>query len=202
MDLNKVMIIGRLAGDPQVRTTQNGQNVANFGVATGRRWNDRNTGEPREETEFHNTVAWGKLADICSNYLRKGSRVYIEGRLQTRNWDDQQTGKKMYRTEIIMENMIMLDSKGQNQGQGGNFQGSGQFNQTQGDNQFQNQAQGSDQFQGQNETQGQNQGQGQPQNQNKKQNQQMDVPAAEEIPTINIDEEEKKDDIKVEDIPF
>ncbi|MFO7807049.1 MAG: single-stranded DNA-binding protein [Candidatus Moraniibacteriota bacterium] len=190
MDLNKVMIIGRLTNDPQVRTTQNGQNVASFGVATSRRWNDRNTGEPREETEFHNTVAWGKLADICSNYLRKGSQVYVEGRLQTRSWNDQQTGQKKYRTEVIMDNMIMLGSKGQNQGQegGGNFQG-------QGENNFQ--GQGGGQFNNNQQPANQNQNQ----NQSNQKNQNVDIPAAEEIPTINIDEE-KKDDIKVEDIPF
>jgi single-strand DNA-binding protein len=187
MDLNIVMVIGRLAGDPQVSTTQTGQNVVSFGVATGRKWNDRNTGEPREETEFHNTVAFGKLADICSNYLRKGSRVYIEGRLQTRNWDDQQTGKRMYRTEVIMENMIMLDSKGQNQGQAGDYNQGNNYNQ-QGNNL--NSQNGNSGIAGQSQNQS-----------NQQQNQNVDIPAAEEIPTIDVDEE-KKDDIKVEDIPF
>jgi single-strand DNA-binding protein len=188
MDLNKAMIIGRLTADPQVRSTQAGQNVASFGVATSRRWNDRSTGEPREETEFHNTVAFGKLADVCSNYLKKGSRVYVEGRLQTNSWEDQQTGKKMYRTELIMENMIMLDSRGQNSGDqsGGGFSGNNY-----GKSNFQN---------SQNQGQGQNQGSYQQSQSQAGQNKKMDIPAAEEIPTINVDDE--KEDIKVEDIPF
>lgn len=116
MDLNKSMIIGRLTRDPEIRSTQSGQNVANFSVATGRQWTDKGTGQKKEQTEFHNVVAWGRLADICQQYLKKGNQVYIEGRLQTRSWDDQ-SGTKRYRTEIIANEMIMLG--GRNQG-GGN----------------------------------------------------------------------------------
>lgn len=107
MDLNKVMIIGHVTKDPEVRSIPSGQNVASFGVATNLIWTDA-AGQKQEKVEFHNIVAWRRLADICSQYLRKGSRIYVEGRLQTRSWDDP-TGVKKYRTEIIMENMIMLD---------------------------------------------------------------------------------------------
>lgn len=108
MNLNKVLIIGNLTRDPEARTTTGGQNVASFSVATSRRWKDKATGEPKEQTEFHNLVAWGRLAEIVSQYLHKGSKVYVEGRLQTRSWEDQ-TGTKKYRTEVIAENLIMLD---------------------------------------------------------------------------------------------
>jgi len=110
MNLNKVMIIGNLTRDPEVRNTPNGTNVASFSVATNFVWKDQN-GQKQEKAEFHNIVAWRKLADICSQYLRKGSKVYLEGRLQTRDWDGQD-GVKRYRTEIIAENMIMLDRAG------------------------------------------------------------------------------------------
>ena len=110
MDLNKVMLIGRITKDPDARTTQTGQSVASFSVATNARWKDQQ-GQLQERGEFHNIVAWRKLADICKQYLRKGSKVYIEGRLQTRSWQDQQ-GVTKYRTEVVADNMIMLDSKG------------------------------------------------------------------------------------------
>lgn len=107
MTLNKVMIIGNLTRDPEVRTTASGQQVATFGVATSRQWKNQ-AGEKQEQTEFHNVVAWGRLAEICSQYLGKGRKVYVEGRLQTRDWQGQD-GVKRQRTEIVTENMIMLD---------------------------------------------------------------------------------------------
>jgi len=107
MDLNKVMIIGRLTRDPEIRTTPNGTNVASFSVATSFNWTDAQ-GQKKEQTEFHNVVAWRKLADIIGQYLKKGSQVYLEGRLQTRSWDDKTSGQKRYRTEIVADNMIML----------------------------------------------------------------------------------------------
>ena len=110
MDLNKVMIIGNVTRDPEVKTTPSGQNVANFSVATNLVWTDQ-SGTKQEKAEFHNIVAWRKLADICGQYLKKGSKIYLEGRLQTRSWDDQ-NGVKKYRTEIIADNMIMLDKAG------------------------------------------------------------------------------------------
>ena len=112
MDLNKVMIIGRLTRDPEIRTTPNGANVASFSVATSFTWNDQQSGQKKEQTEFHNVVAWRKLADIVGQYLKKGSQVYLEGRLQTRSWDDKTSGQKKYRTEIVADNMIMLGRPG------------------------------------------------------------------------------------------
>jgi single-strand DNA-binding protein len=105
--LNKVMLIGNLTRDPESRTTPNGQMVATFSVATNRSWNNA-AGERQEKSEFHNIVSWGKLAEIVSKYLAKGRRVYVEGRLQTRDWEGQD-GVKRYRTEIVADNIIMLD---------------------------------------------------------------------------------------------
>ena len=109
MDLNKVMLIGRLTRDPESRTTPQGVTVANFGLATGRVWKDQQ-GNQQERTEFHNIVAWRRLAEICAQYLAKGRQIYIEGSLQTRSWEGQD-GKKNYRTEVVADNMIMLGSK-------------------------------------------------------------------------------------------
>ncbi|MBU1019487.1 single-stranded DNA-binding protein [Patescibacteria group bacterium] len=108
--LNKVQIIGNLTRDPELRQTPNGNSVCGLGIATNSVWKDQN-GEKQERAEFHNVVCWGKLAEIAGQYLKKGSKVYIEGRLQTRDWtgDD---GVKRYRTEIVAENLIMLDSRG------------------------------------------------------------------------------------------
>ncbi len=107
MNLNKVMIIGNLTRDPESRTTPQGVQVTTFTVATNFIWTDP-SGQKQEKVEYHNIVAWRKLGEICAQYLTKGSKVYVEGRLQTRSWDDQ-NGNKRYRTEIIAENMIMLD---------------------------------------------------------------------------------------------
>ena len=112
MNLNKAMIIGNVVRDPEMRTTPGGQNVTSFSVATNMVWKDAQ-GEKQEKVEFHNVVAWRRLAEITGEYLKKGSKVYIEGRLQTRNWDDP-SGIKKYRTEIIADNMIMLDNKTNN----------------------------------------------------------------------------------------
>jgi single-strand DNA-binding protein len=111
MDLNKVMIIGRLTRDPELRTLPTGSSVCKMGVATGYVYTNQQTGQKVEQTEFHNVTMWSKLGEIAGQYLKKGSRVYIEGRLQTQQWDGQD-GTKKSRTEIIADNMIMLDSKG------------------------------------------------------------------------------------------
>ncbi len=110
MNLNKAMIIGNLTRDPEVRTTPSGQTVASFGVATNLIWNDQ-SGQKQEKVEFHNIVAWRKLGEICGQYLKKGAKVYIEGRLQTSDWVGQDSVKR-YKTEIVAENMIMLDRAG------------------------------------------------------------------------------------------
>ncbi|KKR22028.1 MAG: Single-stranded DNA-binding protein [Parcubacteria group bacterium GW2011_GWE2_39_37] len=107
MNLNKAMIIGNLTRDPEVRNTPSGQSVASFSIATNQVWNDQ-SGQKQEKVEYHNIVVWRRLAEICGQYLHKGSKVYIEGRLQTRDWTGQD-GIKRSRTEIIGENMIMLD---------------------------------------------------------------------------------------------
>lgn len=107
MSLNRAQIIGNLTRDPELRNTTNGQSVTNFTVATSSQWNDQN-GQKQERSEFHPVVAWGKLAEICSQYLAKGRKVYVEGRLQTREWETQD-GQKRQRTEIVAENMIILD---------------------------------------------------------------------------------------------
>jgi single-strand DNA-binding protein len=107
MDLNKVMIIGRLTKDPEMRTTPSGINVTSLSVATNYSYTNKETGQKIDTPEYHNVVLWRKLGEIAQQYLKKGTQVYIEGRLQTRTWDGAD-GKKNYRTEIIGDNMIML----------------------------------------------------------------------------------------------
>jgi single-strand DNA-binding protein len=109
--LNKVQLIGNLTRDPELRYTPQGTPVCSFSVATNRSWAPTDGGERQEEVEFHNIVAWSKLAEICGEYLTKGKKVYLEGRLQTRSWDTPE-GEKKYKTEVVAEDMIMLDSKG------------------------------------------------------------------------------------------
>lgn len=109
MNLNKAMLIGNITRDPEIRQTGTGKNVASFAVATNMVWNDA-SGQRQEKAEFTNVVAWGKLADVCGRYLKKGSKVYVEGRLQTRDWTGKD-GLKRYTTEIVLENMIMLDGR-------------------------------------------------------------------------------------------
>ena len=108
--LNKVMIIGNLTRDPDVRYTPTGSSVATFGIATNRSWTPADGGEKQERVDFHNIVAWSKLADICGQLLHKGDKVYVEGRLQTREWEAQD-GAKRNRTEIVADNFILLDKR-------------------------------------------------------------------------------------------
>jgi len=110
MDLNKVMIIGRLTRDPELRTIPSGASVCQMGLATNYVYNNQQTGQKVEQVEFHNVVLWRKLGEIAAQYLKKGNQVYIEGRLQTRSWDGKD-GQKHSRTEIVADNMIMLGSK-------------------------------------------------------------------------------------------
>lgn len=104
MNLNKIILVGRLTRDPEMRNTTSGQSVCTFGLATNRNWTDRASGEKKEETEYHNIVLWRKLAEIASQYLTKGATVLIEGRLQTRSWEDP-SGNKRTRTEVVAERM-------------------------------------------------------------------------------------------------
>src|SRR4030042_3741799 len=107
---NKVMLIGNLGKDPEVRYTASSVPVANFSLATNEIWQDAD-GNTQERVEWHNIVVWKKLAEICHQYLRKGSKVYVEGRIQTRSYDEKSTGAKKYITEIVVNQMLMLDSK-------------------------------------------------------------------------------------------
>lgn len=108
--VNKAIIIGNLGQDPELRHTPNGKAVATFSVATNRSWTAQD-GTTNEETEWHNIVAWDRLAEICQQYLQKGRKVYIEGRIQTRSWEDK-SGQKRYKTEIVANQMIILDPPG------------------------------------------------------------------------------------------
>ncbi len=108
--LNKAMLIGNLTRDPELRKTTTGQSVCSFSIATNRVYTDA-SGQKKDQPDYHNIVAWGKLGEICGQYLVKGKKVYIDGRMQTRDWDGQD-GVKRYRTEVVAENMIMLDRGG------------------------------------------------------------------------------------------
>ena len=109
--LNRVTLIGNLGRDPEVRSTQSGDSVANLSLATTERWKDRNSGEKRERTEWHRLTLWGALADVAGKYLAKGSKVCVEGKLETRKW--QKDGQDRYTTEIRVTNLVMLDAKKQ-----------------------------------------------------------------------------------------
>ena len=118
--VNKVILIGNLGRDPEIRYTPDGVAIANVTVATTDYWNDRNTGERQERTEWHRVVFFRKLAEIVEQYLKKGSKIYVEGRLQTRSWE--QEGVKRYTTEVIANEMTMLDSRGDAGSGGGSFE--------------------------------------------------------------------------------
>ena len=122
--VNKVILIGNLGRDPEVRSTPSGQPVANFSLATNRRWKDRD-GNRQEQTEWHNLVCFGRQAEVAGQYLKRGDRIYVEGRLQTRSWEDKQSGEKKYRTEIVCENFQMLGGRGEEGGgaSGGDYNG-------------------------------------------------------------------------------
>ncbi|MFM9270172.1 single-stranded DNA-binding protein [Halomonas elongata] len=114
--INKVILIGNVGQDPEIRFTQGGTPVANIGLATSETWTDKNSGQKQEKTEWHRLILFRKLAEIAQQYVRKGSKLYVEGRLQTRKWQDQ-SGQDRYVTEIIVNDLQMLDSRqGQPQG--------------------------------------------------------------------------------------
>lgn len=120
--VNKVILIGNLGADPEVKYTPDGAPVANFNMATSESWTNK-SGERQERTEWHRIVMWRKLAEIAGQYLRKGSKIYVEGKLKTRSWEDQ-SGQKRYMTEVEVNDMQMLDSRG-DAGGGGGMQGGG-----------------------------------------------------------------------------
>ena len=109
--VNKVILVGNLGRDPEVRSTPSGQNVATFSIATNRKWRDRD-GNRQEQTEWHNIVCWGRQAEVAGQYLTKGRQIFVEGRLQTRSWEDKQSGEKKYKTEVICDNFQMLGQRG------------------------------------------------------------------------------------------
>ena len=121
--INKAILIGNLGADPELRYTQSGTPVASFRIATTERWKDKD-GNQQEQTEWHNIVAWSRLAEICGEYLNKGSRVYIEGKLQTRKWQNQ-NGNDRYTTEIVAREMKMLTPRGESGG--GSYGGGGGY---------------------------------------------------------------------------
>lgn len=108
--LNKAQLIGNLGKDPELKHTASGHAVCTFSVATNESWTGKD-GNKQERTEWHNIVAWRRLAEICAQYLTKGSKVYLEGKIQTRSWEDRDTGQKKYMTEIVADQLIMLDSR-------------------------------------------------------------------------------------------
>lgn len=110
--INKVILVGNLGNDPEHRMLPSGGAVTNISIATSESWKDKNTGQPQERTEWHRVVFFNRLAEIAAEYLRKGSKVYVEGALRTRKWQDQQTGQDRYTTEIVASEMQMLDSRG------------------------------------------------------------------------------------------
>jgi single-strand DNA-binding protein len=116
--LNKVMLIGNLTRDPNMRYTPNNTAVASFSIATNRSWTPADGGEKQEKADFHNIVAWSKLAELCGQLLKKGDKVYVEGRLQTREWKNKE-GQDQRTTEIVIDNMILLNSR--NGGNGGSY---------------------------------------------------------------------------------
>jgi single-strand DNA-binding protein len=178
MDLNKVLLVGRVTADPQVRTTPGGQSVATIGVATNRVWNDKNN-QRQEETEFHNVVLWGRQAEIAGQYLKKGAMVLIEGRLKTRAWTDK-NGQQRRTTEVMAERMQLGPRpQGQGGGQGGGSLGGG----------------GNSFGGGQNSAPSFDSAPAQPSGPSAG----VDKAAEEEIPVISLDDEEE---IKAEDIPF
>lgn len=125
--VNKAILIGRLGGDPEVRYTQDGTMVTTFNLATNEQWKNKDGGK-EERTEWHRIVTFRRLAEICGDYLSKGSTVYIEGRIQTRSWEDRE-GVKRYTTEIVASDMKMLDRKGQDSGQAQDWnRGAGSYN--------------------------------------------------------------------------
>lgn len=180
MNVNKAIIIGRLTRDPELRSTQSGRQVASISVATSFTYKDQ-SGQKQEKTEFHNVVAWGKQAEVIAQYFTKGQEIYVEGRLETHSWEDKETGKKMYKTEIILDK---FEFGAKPQGSTGNY------------NSNNNQANVTTASQNSNSDGNVSQNTGPknttPQNQSQ--------PQEEEIPTINLDDEQE--DVKIEDVPF
>jgi single-strand DNA-binding protein len=138
--VNKVILVGNLGKDPEVKYTPSGTAVAKFSLATNEGYKDK-AGQWQERTEWHNIVAWQRLAEIVGEYVKKGSKVYIEGRLQTSSWDDKETGQKKYKTEIVANDLVLLSGRGEGDAEGGSrgysrgaSAGGGSFDQSRGHN--------------------------------------------------------------------
>lgn len=125
--INKVILVGNLGNDPEIRYSQAGAAITNISIATSETWKDKQTGQPQERTEWHRVVFFNRLAEIAGEYLRKGSKVYVEGSLRTRKWQDKD-GNDRYTTEIVANEMQMLDSRGA--GDGGGYQSNNEYNQS------------------------------------------------------------------------
>ena len=135
--VNKVILIGNLGKDPEIKYTSSGTQVAKFSIATNEGYKDK-SGQWQERTEWHNIVAWQRLAEIVGEYVKKGSKIYVEGRLQTSSWDDKETGQKKYKTEIVANDLVLLGGRGEGapEGGGGGYSrgaaaGGGNFDQSQ-----------------------------------------------------------------------
>jgi single-strand DNA-binding protein len=126
--VNKVTLLGNLGKDPEIKFLPSGSAVANFSIATTDRYKDK-AGEWQDRTEWHNVVAYARTAEIVRDYVKKGNKIYVEGRLTTRSWDDKDTGKKVYRTEIIVNDLTLLSGRGESDGDRGNNQSEGGYNQ-------------------------------------------------------------------------
>jgi single-strand DNA-binding protein len=173
MNVNKVIIVGRLTRDPEKKAIPSGQTVTNFSVATSTKWKGQD-GQQNEKTEFHNVVAWGRRGEVIAQYMTKGQEIFVEGRLETRSWDDQESGKKMYRTEIIMDNFEFGSKPGGAGASQGDYQGKQATPVADANpNPTPSQAPAGEE---------------------------VNIPAPEEIPTIDVDAD--TEEIKVEDIPF
>jgi single-strand DNA-binding protein len=126
--VNKVTLLGNLGKDPEIKFLPSGSAVANFSIATTDRYKDK-AGEWQDRTEWHNVVAYTRTAEIIRDYVKKGNKIYVEGRLTTRSWDDKDTGKKVYRTEIVVNDVTLLSGRGENDGDRSNNQSEGGYNQ-------------------------------------------------------------------------
>jgi single-strand DNA-binding protein len=126
--VNKVILIGNLGKDPEVKVTPSGTPVAKFSLATNERYKDK-AGQWQDRTEWHNLVAWQRTAEIIGEYVKKGSKIYVEGRLQTSSWDDKTTGEKKYRTEIVVNDLVLLSGRGDGEGASRSASGGGNFDQ-------------------------------------------------------------------------
>jgi len=123
--VNKVTLLGNLGKDPEIKFLPSGQAVANFSIATTDRYKDK-AGEWQDRTEWHNVVAYARTAEIVRDYVKKGNKLYVEGRLTTRSWDDKDTGKKVYRTEVVVNDLVLIGGRGDGEGAGGSYSGSRQ----------------------------------------------------------------------------